>query len=303
VRERPEVLVFQWWSGTVFHSYLLLALAGRLLGSRIVIEFHEVLDTGEANMPVARAYVGVIAPLILRLASAFAVHNSADRALLEQHYDLAGRPVAVLPIGAFDHYRGAEDTEPVRPCPPEVCNLLYFGVIRWYKGLEDLIEAFDSLEPDEVDRYWLTVVGETWEGYEAPAKLIERSRYRDRITFVNRYVSDEEVSGFFAGADAVVLPYRRASTSGPLHIAMGYGLPVLLADVESLNESAEGYGGVVSVPPANPAELTKGIRRVAALEGEEFEHPNSWEGTAESYAELFAAALGRPAPPARAMVA
>jgi glycosyltransferase involved in cell wall biosynthesis len=69
------------------------------------------------------------------------------------------------------------------------------------------------------------VVGETWEGWTLPGEQIARSPRRDRITFVNRYVSDEELDGYLRGADAVVLPYLRSSLSGPLHVAMGYGLP------------------------------------------------------------------------------
>src|SRR2546430_8627776 len=53
IREHPAVVVFQWWSGTVLHSYLLLALAASLLKSQVVIEFHEVLDTGEAKLLLA----------------------------------------------------------------------------------------------------------------------------------------------------------------------------------------------------------------------------------------------------------
>ena len=55
LRERPDAVVFQWWSGTVLHSYLLLALVSRLLRVQTVIEFHEVLDPGEAKLPVAQA--------------------------------------------------------------------------------------------------------------------------------------------------------------------------------------------------------------------------------------------------------
>jgi glycosyltransferase involved in cell wall biosynthesis len=182
-RERPEVVVFQWWTGAVLHSYLALAAAARLLGARVVIEFHEVQDTGEARLPLARAYVG------------------ADRDLLARHYPIDGRPLALIPHGPYEHYARADRPTARREAPTEACNLLFFGVIRPYKGLEDLVAAFDAIPDDEIGRYWLTVIGETWEGWTLPAERIAASRHRDRITFVNRYVSDEEVAGYFAGAD------------------------------------------------------------------------------------------------------
>ncbi len=96
--------------------------------------------------------------------------------------------------------------------------------------------------------YWLTVVGETWEGHTLPAEMIARSPYRDRITFVNRYVHDSELDAYLRGADAVVLPYRRSSLSGPLHVAMGYGLPIVMTDTGGNAEAAEGYAGILLMP-------------------------------------------------------
>ena len=237
LRERPDVVVFQWWSGTVLHSYLLLALVARLLGTRIVIEFHEVQDPGEAKLPLAQVYVQLVVPFLVRLACGFVIHSEYDRKLLESHYDLKQRPTALIPHGPYDRYQLGESKQKRRIAPELCCNLLFFGLIRPYKGLEDLIVAFDSLPENEIDRYWLTIVGETWEGCTLPASLIERSRYRDRITFVNRYVSDVEVSKFFSEADAVIFPYHRSSSSGPLHIAMSCGLPVVVTRVGGFDRS------------------------------------------------------------------
>jgi hypothetical protein len=66
----------------VLHTYLVLALVARLLGTRVIIEFHEILDTGEAGMPLVRAYVSALAPLLFRLADAYTVHSQFDRGLL-----------------------------------------------------------------------------------------------------------------------------------------------------------------------------------------------------------------------------
>ena len=288
-RRRPGVVVMQWWTGTVLHTYLVIAIVARLLGARVIVEFHEILDTGEARILPARAYVGVLAPMLFRLAAAYTVHSQFDRDLLRGRYRLGRRPVVVVPHGPHDHYQSPEsDSAPVsREAPAEACNLLFFGVIRPYKGLEDLVTAFDAIPPDEIDRYWLTVVGETWEGWDLPATLIERSRYRARITFVNRYVHDRELDAFLRGADAVVLPYLRSSLSGPLHVAMGYGLPIVITNLGGNPEAAEGYGGIVLTEPAQPAALRKALAEVALLRGRQFQHPTDWGQTAQTYDELF----------------
>ena len=125
--------------------------------------------------------------------------------------------------------------------PPDALNLLFFGIIRPYKGLEDLVRAFDLLDDEEVTRYWLTVVGETWEGWDLPIRLIQSSRHRTRITLVNRFVDDDEVIAHFAGADAVVLPYHRSSASSPAHVAMSNGLPLVITAVGGLPAAVADY--------------------------------------------------------------
>ena len=85
-------------------------------------------------------------------------------------------------------------------------------------------------------------------------------KHRDRITFINRYVHDRELDAHLRGADAVVLPYRRSSLSGPLHVAMGYGLPIVITNVGGNAEAADGYEGVVLANPEDPDSLRQAIR-------------------------------------------
>ena len=221
---------------------------------------------GELRLPLVGRYSRLVGGAVIRLASGFTVHSEFDRELLARHWDLAGKPVAVLPHGPHDHYQAeGEPVAPLREAPADVCNVLFFGVIRPYKGLEDLVAAFDRLSSAEVQGYWLTVVGETWEGHTLPTEMIARSPYRDRITFVNRYVHDAELDGYLRGADAAVLPYRRSSLSGPLHVAMGYGLPIVMTDTGGNGEAAEGYAGILLMPVGDVEALTQRLRELPGL--------------------------------------
>ena len=295
---QTEVVVLQWWTGTVLHTYLLLAVLARLRRARIVVEFHEVLDTAELNLRFARTYVKYLSPILMRLAAGFVVHSEHDRAALSAHYPIGQRPIAVIPHGPYDQFRSlgreqvpTEQAQSTEQAP--VCHLLYFGVIRPFKGVEDLIQAFDQLSEAEAADFHLTVVGETWEGWEVPARMITQSRHRNRITFVNRYVTDAEVSQFFAAADAVVLPYHRSSASGPLHIAMSHGLPVVVTQVGGLVEASKGYAGAVRIPPRDPDAIVTALRTVAGMRGERFTDPHSWDRTLTHFDALFEAILGR----------
>jgi glycosyltransferase involved in cell wall biosynthesis len=285
LRRRPQVVLFQWWTGTVLHSYLALAATARLLRARVVIEFHETLDTGEERLRWAAKYVDTLAPVLFRLAHAYVAHSQFERDALRERYSLEAGAIDIIPHATYGHYRRGRSW---RPAPSESCNLLYLGVIRPFKGVEDLIRAFDSLTADEVQDYWLTIVGETWEGCTEPGRLIQQSPYRDRITFVNRYVTDEEVDAAFGGADVVVLPYRRSSQSGPLHIAMHYGLPIVTTAVGGLIEAVEGYGGSILTAPGDHAALAAAIRRARRLRGRRFASPRGWDATAVALAATFA---------------
>jgi glycosyltransferase involved in cell wall biosynthesis len=283
VRRRPRHVLFQWWTGAVLHSYLVLALVARLVGANVVVELHEVQDVGEAERRWVRGYVGLIAPLFFALARRFVVHSEHDRSGVAARYGLDPDDVVVIPHATYSNYG---EVAP-RSTPHSACNLLNFGIIRPFKGVEVLIEAFDSLPPETAREYQLTVVGETWEGWTQPGEMIEASRYRDRITFVNRYVSDGEVAQAFSAADVVVLPYLRSSQSGPLHVAMHYGLPVVVTAVGGLVEAVRDYEGAILVEPGNPDALAEGIQRARRLSGRRFHNPCDWATTAERYRMLF----------------
>jgi glycosyltransferase involved in cell wall biosynthesis len=282
IRHRPRYVVFQWWTGAVLHTYLALAILARLLRAHVVIEFHEAQDVGEAERRWVRAYVHRIAPFLFWCASRFVVHSAYDRSLISEQFGIETSDVTVIQHAAYSHYRGGA----ARTRRAE-CNLLNFGVIRSFKGVEDLVRAFDGMPPAVASNFHLTVVGETWEGWTLPGELIRASRYRDRITFVNRYVSDDEVDAAFAAADIVVLPYRRSSQSGPLHVAMDYGLPVVVTAVGGLVEAVAGYEGAVLVEPGDPGALADAIGRAQRLVGKRFRLARDWSATARQFRALL----------------
>ena len=277
----------------MLHSYLALALAARMLGIRVVIEFHEAQDVGEAAIPVVGRYVRWLAPRLFAMADRYVVHSEFDR---ERCATTTASPPRTsrssrTPRTSSTARRSRPRTSGPRTARAGSCT----SGVRPFEGVEDLVRAFDALPEDEAARYTLTIVGETWEGHTLPGELVEQSRYRDRIRFENRYVEDGEVAEYFANADVVVLPYHRSSQSGPLHVAPAHGLPVVVTAVGGLVEAVEGYGGAVLVQPQDPQSLLAGIRRAEALRGRRFAVPHSWEASAASFAALARRLLDRPA--------
>jgi glycosyltransferase involved in cell wall biosynthesis len=287
---RPTVVILQWWTATVLHSYLALAWLAKRSGARLVVELREVQDVGEARLPLVSQYTRAGMRLLLRLTDTVVVQSEFDRLAMQDSYpQLATLPVEVIPLAslAASHAVHGGGFSPLRPPRTgEPLRLLIFGVVRSYKGHADLAAAVRLLKMSGQDLH-VSVVGEVWQGYRQPLDELAAILPADRLTIVDRYVADAEVAGFFAAAHLVVLPYLRSSASGPLSIAMNLGLPLVTTSVGGLVEATAGYTGAVLVPPGDPAALAEGIRTALQLVGETHADPHSWSGNAERYAALL----------------
>ena len=289
-RERPEVVILEWWTGAVLHSYLRLASHAARRGARVIMEWHESQDVGEAGLPGTRRYVGSLMPWLLAWSAAHVVHSDFDLGAITAAYPLGMTPVRVIRHGPYDHL-----AQPVAPGPPAAdprpddgpTRLLYLGLIRPFKGVEDLVAAFSGLDRGDAERFRLTIVGETWEGWTAPDEAIRRSPHADLIERVDRYVTDAELAEYFARADAVVLPYHRSSASGPLQIAMSAGLPVVVTSVGGLVEAVSDYQGALLVPPRDVPALRGALLNLPALRGRRYADPHSWESVADEFTSLI----------------
>ena len=125
-------------------------------------------------------------------------------------------------------------------------TLLFFGLIREYKGLDILLEAFRDLPED----YRLIIAGECYGSFEKYARIIDSIPGKDRIEVYEGYVRDSEVKKYFSESDLVVLPYRSATQSGVSAIACHFQVPMLVTDVGGLKAEVGDTGtGIVASSP------------------------------------------------------
>jgi len=244
IANQCDAIVMQWWTSSVSHMYLALELMNKLSANiPIIIEFHEVVDPLENSILPIRVYSRVMGRLIRKFATHYVVHSSADSKLVSSIYSILDKKITIIPHGIYDHYPKLDKEEAKKILGiDEDFVILFFGLLRPYKGVKYLIKAFEMLSKEVVSNSRLLIVGETWEDRES-AVLAEKSIYSEKITLVNRYVPDDEISLYFSAADVVVLPYTRASQSGVAHIAMTFGLPVIATKVGGLSESLGNYAG------------------------------------------------------------
>jgi D-inositol-3-phosphate glycosyltransferase len=114
-------------------------------------------------------------------------------------------------------------------------HLLFFGIIRNYKGLDLLLRALASPRLSNLD-IKLLVAGEFYENEKKYLDMVEELGIENKIMFTNNFVPREEVAHYFAVADLVVLPYLSATQSGIVQVAYHFEKPVLVTDVGGLKE-------------------------------------------------------------------
>lgn len=140
--------------------------------------------------------------------------------------------------------------------PPDKKTLLFFGLIRDYKGLDLLIDAIGQLD----DSYQLIIAGECYGSFDKYAEQIQASSATDRISVHNQYISDADIPLYFSAADALVLPYRSATQSGVVSIAYHYDLPMLSTPVGDFPQSIARPGTGIVVPEISASALAEGIQ-------------------------------------------
>jgi glycosyltransferase involved in cell wall biosynthesis len=174
----------------------------------------------------------------------------------EQQAELArelapGKPVSVAGLPPHLPSTHAGKSEKVHR------RLLFFGIVRPYKGLDLLLRAL----PEGVG---LTVAGEFWGGLDETKALIDELGAGDRVELRPGYVAAEDVPELFASADALVLPYRNATASQNVWLGHEHGVPVIATRVGALADHVtDGVDGLL-VEPGDAGALREAIERFYA---------------------------------------
>ena len=166
----------------------------------------------------------------------------------------------VIPHPTYNQFGAKKDKLESRVTlgiPQEAKVLLFFGLIRDYKGLDVLIESIRFLD----DSYVLLIAGEIYGDKKKYTKQIE-SIENSLVVLHDRFISDDEVSNYFSAADCCVLPYKAGTQSGIQAVAASFQVPVLVSKNAGLHESIEeGKNGFV-IDELEPEMLGKCIENV-----------------------------------------
>ncbi len=216
----PDLVIVQWWN--TFFAPVTCVLCALLAeaGIKVLIECHNVFPHERKWFDFALACAAFM-PV-----KRFIVHSEADRESLRSIIQDGGVTVAPLPpIGEF---RGSPRLK------RDGRNILFFGLVRKYKGLDVLLRAM----PRVLARFdcRLRIAGEFYDAVDRYERLIKELGIGSRVEIDNRYVPNEEVAGLFEWADVLVLPYLSATQSGVAQIAFSNGLPIIASKTGGLSD-------------------------------------------------------------------
>lgn len=145
--------------------------------------------------------------------------------------------------------------------------ILFFGFIREYKGLDNLLNAFAILK--ERTNIKLIVAGEYYSNEEHYKKLIDELNIKDDMFLFNNFIPTTDVKYFFSAADVVILPYNHATQSGIVQIANNFLKPVIATDVGAMAEAVLDNRTGYLIPPKNPELLAETIQKFYSENKEE----------------------------------
>jgi glycosyltransferase involved in cell wall biosynthesis len=276
-RSQADVVHFQWLAVQPLDQHLL-----RAFGRPRVITAHDVLP--REALPGQREAQRALYERM----DAIVVHTEHGRARLVGELGLDAEKVHVIPHGVL---RPAGDA----PLPAELpaydgTVVLCFGLLRPYKGIDVLLEAWRGIERAE-----LWIVG-------APRMDVAplRAAAPPGVRFVERFVSEGEAAALFRRAELAVLPYRQIDQSGVLFTALAFGVPLVLTDVGGFPDIARG-GAAELVPPDDAEGLhdvlqaliddpaRQAMLATAALRLADDSH--GWDAIARAHLDLYARLL------------
>jgi glycosyltransferase involved in cell wall biosynthesis len=274
-----DVVHYQWLTAPALDVRLLPSMRPRVMTAHYILP----PQPSRRQMRSARRVFDAMDTVV--------AHSGHGAARLRDEVGLDPAKVRVIPHGAFDYLTKLPEEKPL-PAELEGAEgpvILSFGLLRPYKGIENLLEAFRRVRGAE-----LWIVGNPRMDVGPLRKLAAAASSRVRL--VTRFVDEAEIPAIFRRADLVVLPYLDAEHSGVLYTGLAFGKPLVLSAVGGFPEVAE-TGAARLVPPGDPDALASTLAELVSNESARADlaaaaaraaaGPFSWEEAARRSLDLY----------------
>ena len=222
---------------------------------------------------------------VMKYIDGYMVHLDSSKAELSKTFGIATNRIFLTYHGI---YKAKGYTPVVRSNDREKVKIIMYGYQTKYKGADILIEALKLLPQSYLQKTESLIVGKS--------DMELYTQYKDQVatlntTWINRFVSEDELYKSIGESDLILLPYRQITQSGVLLLALSYRKPILTSNLPSFRETLEGYPADYFFESDSPEALKEmlirfidnGIdvkKQIEIIEG--LNEKYSWENTARS---------------------
>jgi glycosyltransferase involved in cell wall biosynthesis len=228
---------------------------------------------------------------------AVVVHTESGAERLRTEVGLDPGRIHVIPHGPLEYLTRQQQEEPL---PPELAAvegpvILFFGLLRPYKGVDTLLEAFARLGAGHEDAE-LWIAGMPRMPLEPLRELAARAP--GTVRFIPRFIADPEIPALMRRADVLALPYREIEQSGVLYAGLAFAKPMVLGDVGGFAEVGRRHDAARLVPPGDAAALAAALEELLASPEERNRLAEAtkravagefgWDAIAERHLRLYA---------------
>jgi len=231
-KQKPDLVICCYWMAFFAPAYATIERIVRRNGhTKCIALVHNMIPHEPTLLD------RIFAPAFVRHTNGFI---ALSQSVLTDIDKLGGhqKPKAFSPHPIYDHYGE-------RMSKPEACEalgldgqkeyMLFFGLVRAYKGLDLLIDAFAKVK-DALPNLRLLVAGEFYEDELKYREQIAAAGLQERVIIRDEFIPDADLRKYFGAASLIVQPYKSATQSGVTQVAFHFEKPMLVTNVGGLGE-------------------------------------------------------------------
>lgn len=286
---QPDLLITCYWMAFFAPCYSIIERIAKRNGkTRTIALVHNMIPHEPSILDK------LFAPFYVRSTDGFvALSESVVQDI--NHLDKNHKLKTSYPHPIYDHYgeqMSKEEACQALDLDPEKQYMLFFGLVRAYKGLDLLLDAFGKVK-DQLPDLRLIVAGEFYEDEEKYRAQLYFNKLNDRVIIHNDFIADADLCKYFGAADLIVQPYKSATQSGVTQVAFHFEKPMLVTNVGGLGEIVHDHKMGYAVEPnadAIAAALTDYYTHSRQADYTEYlikqKDNYSWSKLAESFVKI-----------------
>lgn len=228
-KQKPDFIVFRFWIPFMGPALGSIARMVRKSGIKVLAITDNVIPHEK------RAGDAAFSKYFIGGCDGFITMSKAVMKDLDKFTDTVHKKYLLHPLyTSFGEKLNKVDARNSLGLPVDKKLVLFFGLIRKYKGLDMLLDAMHELksQPD----INLVIAGEFYEDKQPYLDLIEKYGIKDQVILHGKFIANEDVKLYFSAADLVALPYRSATQSGVTQVSFHFEVPTLVTNVGGLSE-------------------------------------------------------------------